>query len=783
MAYKNRENFEREWDRLFGKTFQLGGPNDYKGPKNTCHQQSSNFYRSKEELGVTAEQTDAIKWLKDELNTTKSLLNDYDIKIWRTHTNYMNLCSNISRVVKKNLNAELCTNAWLKFATILNSYDLIPSNTKSSDRIFGSVHLCEAPGAFITCLSHHLLKKHSTLQWNWLATTLNPYFEGNDIEAMINDDRFIKETLSNWVFGVDFSGNIMDIDNVNALKQRSKDLHSVDMVTADGGIDCSDDPCKQEILIAPLLYWEIVAAFQVLSPGGSFIIKMFTVLEKFTISLLYVLYCAFREVHVGKPGPSKPGNSEIYVVCKDFYGLENLSQGFIDIVMKCTVTKDYTEPLIEDKCMPKDFMDRIIECEEYFICHQTEAIQANIKAFTNISKGKKWFVQHAKDFFSEEFIKKFQLEPIESKDHIAYSSTNRKSTVANHYTKEHSHNFHVGNFYERQSKKKVQWSEKLQLEDEAELLQTKTAWFRDASKKMLTSQEIENWKPVVGKHFERIRSTQFCGNYVLLALFEVRELLLDVRGKIEEHNLEFELEEALGKEKNHSSIAIVGKNNSCGSRYVGIVQDACHANVRNLLKQCSNTDNVKDRSGSPLVTLFDFHDDSMFDSLDKVSGITAENMQETGVDILISSALREEQNTDQETSQNMFLFTLILALKILNPGGMLLCEIGDVFSNFNGGIICILSRIFDKLRICKPCFSNGRSKRYMVCHGYLGQNEQLLEYLLAITKLETGQNNTVLHLIPIQNILEDNFLRYLHHTNSLHAKIELHFLSKIQKRL
>ncbi len=73
-------------------------------------------------------------------------------------------------------------------------------------------------------------------------------------------------------------------------------------MTADGGIDCSDDPCKQEVLMSPLLYWEIVTALEILSPGGMFIVKIFTALEKFTISLIYVLCCAFKEVHFCKPG-------------------------------------------------------------------------------------------------------------------------------------------------------------------------------------------------------------------------------------------------------------------------------------------------------------------------------------------------------------------------------------------------------------------------------------------------------------------------------------------------
>jgi hypothetical protein len=29
------------------------------------------------------------------------------------------------------------------------------------------------------------------VRWNWMGCTLNPYFEGNDNDAMVEDDQFI----------------------------------------------------------------------------------------------------------------------------------------------------------------------------------------------------------------------------------------------------------------------------------------------------------------------------------------------------------------------------------------------------------------------------------------------------------------------------------------------------------------------------------------------------------------------------------------------------------------
>ena len=58
----------------------------------------------------------------------------------------------------------------------------------------------------------------------------------------------------------------------------------------------------QECHVAPLLYWEIITAFNIMSVGGSLVIKVFTILEEFTISLIYLLWHAFSEVNFLKPG-------------------------------------------------------------------------------------------------------------------------------------------------------------------------------------------------------------------------------------------------------------------------------------------------------------------------------------------------------------------------------------------------------------------------------------------------------------------------------------------------
>ena len=53
--------------------------------------------------------------------------------------------------------------------------------------------------------------------WRWLATTLNPYHESNALSAMVDDDLFIRATLSRWTFLKDDTGDLTDPGNLAEL--------------------------------------------------------------------------------------------------------------------------------------------------------------------------------------------------------------------------------------------------------------------------------------------------------------------------------------------------------------------------------------------------------------------------------------------------------------------------------------------------------------------------------------------------------------------------------------
>ena len=133
----------------------------------------------------------------------------------------------------------MCTKAFAKLYEMLSVYDLLPS--LGTEQAVYTVHLCEAPGAFVCATNHYMqsryahpplrlsargrLLSHAThrsapsgdITMRWMAMTLNPYFEGNTPDMTIDNDAFIAETYPNWYMGEDNSGDIRRRENIRGL--------------------------------------------------------------------------------------------------------------------------------------------------------------------------------------------------------------------------------------------------------------------------------------------------------------------------------------------------------------------------------------------------------------------------------------------------------------------------------------------------------------------------------------------------------------------------------------
>ncbi|XP_043475485.1 cap-specific mRNA (nucleoside-2'-O-)-methyltransferase 2 isoform X1 [Leptopilina heterotoma] len=347
--------------------------------------------------------------IKSILNDTKSKLNNYRLNEWSEHTRKRNKAGSVIYFIDKRIEPEFVTQAWCKFYEIVSRFPLVPNNA-ITNKSFTSVHLCEAPGAFITSLNHWLKSHHPLIKWDWIGTTLNPYYEGNSIERMITDDRFIIHTLEHWEFGPYNTGNIVEEENREQIIEncRRKDVY---LVTADGSVDCSNDPGEQEQIVTQLHHCETITALNILSEGGSFLLKMFTIFEHTTVSLLYLLFCCFESIHMFKPATSKEGNSEVYVIClnfKSFQFMKNreiFNKKFNDISTKAMFCR-------ED--IPDNFIQEIIKCAEFFKNHQCKVILENIESYDKNFKDV--ILERIKRTIAERYIDIYELKKLHNKN-------------------------------------------------------------------------------------------------------------------------------------------------------------------------------------------------------------------------------------------------------------------------------------------------------------------------------------------------------------------------------
>ncbi|CAF3614310.1 unnamed protein product [Rotaria socialis] len=325
--------------------------------------------------------------LKQKLNATRNRLNEKDIKVWKQLTSKTNMTGRIVWSLRDQNRIEMCTNAWIKMAEIFSKYDNLIPKDFPEDSSFRSVHVCEAPGAFICATNFYYNKRLERRgfcppqrQWEWTGLSLNPYYEGNDQEAMVDDDRFIIETLDRWYFGIDNSGNILDANNIKGLWKRVRSDSSsrgVHLVTGDGSVDTSADPNEQESIVSELHYAEAVCALGALATGGSLVLKMFNLFECETICLLYILALHFKELSVFKPASSRAPNGETYVVALGFHGID--SEVLHSLLSFVSPKFPSGKALLSRDSIPQSFLDALIEITDYFTTKQSQAIERNLE--------------------------------------------------------------------------------------------------------------------------------------------------------------------------------------------------------------------------------------------------------------------------------------------------------------------------------------------------------------------------------------------------------------------
>lgn len=238
-----------------------------------------------------------------KLTDTKDKIDNF--QDWERCSRLSNAYENILKIAKSN--KKLTVNrAYFKIYEILKYLNEL--GVVRLENIKRSLHVAEAPGAFVQgCIS--LIPN-----LEWYAQSLY-----DEKEIKIDDIVNIKEKWIGLESGSD--GNLYKIETIDEIISKFKD-RKADLITADGGFDVNFDPNSQEQLSLRLIFCECFTALNCQEKGGMFVCKLFDTFTNPTFQLIYIMMQFYDKCYIIKPRTSRYTNSERYLVCIGFVGLE-----------------------------------------------------------------------------------------------------------------------------------------------------------------------------------------------------------------------------------------------------------------------------------------------------------------------------------------------------------------------------------------------------------------------------------------------------------------------------
>lgn len=254
--------------------------------------------------------------------------------------------------------------SYFKMVEILDLCQFFDGLSHTSIRM---AHVCEGPGGFIEAVVDEANRREKRISMS-VAMTLKS--RESHVPSWRKASQFLKQNRSvQIIYGEDGTGDILKPENqqyfIDYVHQESGQQR-VDLFTADGGFDVSDDYENQEKLLFPLLVSSTKIGLEVLNKGGCFVLKIFDTYHRATVDLLYFLSCHFKEWTLYKPGMSRPCNPEHYFVGKGFHGC---TEEVLDMMRIWCLILENHEPL--DTLFCEGYEYHTAFCE-WIQAHRTE---------------------------------------------------------------------------------------------------------------------------------------------------------------------------------------------------------------------------------------------------------------------------------------------------------------------------------------------------------------------------------------------------------------------------
>ena len=312
------------------------------------------------------------------LNKYKNMINNIEnIKIWDFCKKLSNEYELLHHCIKNRIsnlgiaNYDPISRSFFKMWELCFDCNIIDPNKR--EITYGA--LAEGPGGFIECFNFYRRRFCINPIDIVNCITLKPY--NNDIPGWKKSHRIFRECSKYTIsYGKDDTGDLYNVENIKYFANLFTEKKA-DLVTGDGGFDFSDDYSNQEVLAFRLIFCEIVAGLSILKKGGNMIIKLFDLFHYASIDIVYTLAYYFDKLHIVKPFTSRSANSEKYIVCKSFRGINkedlNSLYNIVDEMVILSKQHKYVRKIINNK-IPKDFIDLIQATNIYFISKQIKSL-------------------------------------------------------------------------------------------------------------------------------------------------------------------------------------------------------------------------------------------------------------------------------------------------------------------------------------------------------------------------------------------------------------------------
>lgn len=322
-------------------------------------------------------------------------------------------------ILVQQYNAEIVTNAWLKFYEICNEYlcPMMAKASRSKSKTLISFHLAEAPGNFILSLNHFMKTRYPDVTMDWKASTYKNTFNGN-VSHLGDSYGLINKYKNSWIYGADGDGDITSPANIRSFRSCIDQRLKVHLVTSDVKVLIEPmDYNNEENVNIPAHLGQLLSALNILSKGGNMVLKILSIYEAASVNMIYLAAQCFDELYICKPHCSRAANSEIYLVGIGFNNSLSIIQ------MECLLNAmRYIRQLISPSgspCLfkkddiPRKFVDQIIAISDELAREQIKNIDNNIKTYnkyknSNIDELNNKYAS-SKEKFAEKWIEHVQI--------------------------------------------------------------------------------------------------------------------------------------------------------------------------------------------------------------------------------------------------------------------------------------------------------------------------------------------------------------------------------------